>query len=270
MITDYLHSNLLQFKNLSQYKSLFHFSTTISGGVSTGNYTSFNFGRSSGDLPENVEENKQRLVSLLRIKRDNLFIPHQTHSDHICIVDENFLVKSKEEQENLLQNTDAIITNQKGIGIGVTTADCVPVLIYDPVNEVLAAIHAGWRGTVSKIVYKTVLLMTKQFGCKPENLLAGIGPLICPDCFEVGDEVVEAFIKAGFSVGEIGSKNPETGKYHLDLWLANKLLLQQTGIQADHIEISGLCTVTNPDQFFSARRQTIKSGRMLTGGVLIN
>ncbi len=262
------YSGFLVFENLSQYKSLFHFSTTISGGVSTGNYTSFNFGWSSGDLPENIKENKQRLVSILGISQKNLFIPHQTHSDHICIVDRDFLEKTQEEQESLLQDTDAIITNQKGIGIGVTTADCVPVLIYDPVNQVLAAVHAGWRGTVSKIVFKTVRIMIEQLGCQPENLLAGIGPSICLDCFEVGDEVVEAFVDAGFSIEKIGFKNPDTGKYHWDLWRTNELLLNEVGISSDRIEISGLCTVTHPDLFFSARRQTIKSGRMLTGGVI--
>lgn len=267
-MNDIKNIHFIQFKNLSPHKELMHFSTTIQGGVSEGNYATFNFGISSGDKLERVMENRNRLCVRLGITLDKLFIPRQTHSNHIHIIDQEFLQLPADKQQELLQDTDALLTQEKGIAIAVTTADCVPVLIYDPVKQVLGAIHSGWRGTVKKIASETVSLMVRKYNSNPKDLLACIGPSICRECFEVGQEVVDAFIKAGFSIEKIGNKHPQPQKYHLDLWKANKILLEQAGILSQNIEISGMCTLTHPDLFFSARRQTIKSGRMLTGGIL--
>jgi len=263
------HNNLLQFVIFRKYNSLFHFSTTRNGGASKGNYKSFNLSFNSGDELENVSENRRRLIKILGIPENSLFIPYQTHGDKIIMIDNEINSKSGKEKGKLLYGIDALITNQKEICIAVSTADCVPVLVYDPVKEVIAAIHAGWRGTVTRIVSKTISLMQYKYGCIPSDLIAGIGPSISQKYFEVGSEVVGSFENAGFLMEEIGWVNPQTKKMHIDLWLANKYLLLGTGIPADKIEISGLCTYSNPDIFFSARRQTIRSGRMLTGIMLI-
>ncbi len=269
MVSHKKYINLLQFESLNTFDSLLHFSTTINGGVSTGNYTSFNLGMYSGDDSENVAKNRSRLAEMLNISSENLIFPYQTHGDSVCIIDSEFISKNKEEQLQLLNGVDALITNQIGVCIGVGTADCVPILIFDPKNKVLAAIHAGWRGTVAKLGAKVVEIMKTQFNSIPSDLLVGIAPSISPDYFEVGDEVVDEFAHAGFLIDDIGYYNFETNKFHIDLWFANELLLNQVGICFDNIEVAGLCTYDHCDQFFSARRQGIKSGRLITGGVII-
>ncbi len=175
--------NLLQF-NLFPSERIFHFSTTIQGGgVSKGSYATFNLGFYSGDNPENVHENRYRLESAADVEHGNLFIPYQTHSDKICIIDEAFLSLKDNDRYLKLNEVDAVITDRKGVCIGVTTADCVPVLVYDPVKNILAAAHAGWKGTVTKIVYKTILAMMAHFGCDPPFLTGRNRPLHFSNAF---------------------------------------------------------------------------------------
>lgn len=262
------YNNLLQFRNLNEFENLSHFTSTIAGGVSEGNYATFNLGMYSEDDIDCIAENRERLARILNIPEEDIIVPHQTHDDKVLIIDEAFLRKTDLEKVRMLNGMDALITNQKNICIGITTADCVPVLVYDSDKEILAAVHAGWKGTVAKIAGKTVMKMIEAFGCNPDNLYIGIGPCISQKHFEVGDEVVDAFEKADFPMDEISYRNKETGKAHIDLQQANKLILIETGIPEENIEEANLCTFSHPDKFFSARRQTIHSGRMLTGGII--
>ncbi|MGM5629894.1 peptidoglycan editing factor PgeF [Apibacter raozihei] len=257
------------YSSFSGYKSLIHFTTTLWGGVSSGNYSSFNFGISSGDEPNNIEKNKKILSDKLKISVDQIFIPRLTHSNKVAVIDKSFLLDKNAKSLEILKGVDALVTNQKGICIGITTADCVPVLLYDPVNKTLGTVHAGWRGTVSNIAGETVKLMVEKFNCKPENILAAIGPSISIEHFEVGSEVVEEFVSANFNLSIISKINKESEKHHIDLWKANRFLLLEAGLLDSHIEISGICTYKDSERFFSARRQTLNSGRMLTGGVLL-
>lgn len=259
---------MIYFNKLSPYKLLVHFSTTIEGGVSEGYYSSLNLGLYSGDKPENVCENRKRLSDQFGFDVDLLYTPYQTHEDKILVIDENFLSQSTNEKQQALNEIDAVVTDQKNIAIGISTADCVPILIYDPIKHVFAAIHAGWRGPVAKIVSKTILRMEKEYGSSPTTLLVAIGPAISRKYFEVGNEVVEQFRVNGFSINDISYMNNQTGKRHIDLKLANKTLLSESGISADNIEVSEYCTYSDSDLFFSARRQTVYSGRMITGGML--
>lgn len=268
MIRNRNHNNLLEYETLRKYESLIAFTTSIEGGVSTGNYRSFNLGEYSGDSIENVTANRNRLADMLNISVNELYLPYQTHEDNICIIDSDFLTKDKAQQKDLLHGVDAIITDEKGVFVGVGTADCVPILIYDPSLKVLAAIHAGWRGTVAKLPEKAVFEMIRLFGCKSADLIAVIGPSISIDNFEVGEEVVNQFVDVGFCLSDIGQKNNITNKWHLNLWKSNQILLEKAGLSPLNIEISGLCTYTNDELFFSARRQTIRSGRIITGGLI--
>ncbi|MBP1619005.1 MAG: hypothetical protein H6Q14_2832 [Bacteroidetes bacterium] len=268
MIGHETNKNMLLFDLLSGNSNLFHFMTTRTGGVSQGEYDSFNLGEFAGDHPADVAENRKRLASSIGVEALDLVFPYQTHEDKVLQVDEAFLSLPSEERKQAAAGYDALVTHVPGICIGVTTADCVPLIAYDPVQKVLAAIHAGWRGTVACIVPKTIRLMVEEYGCLPATILVGIGACISPEKFEVGEEVVDAFRFAGMDLSNASFRNPATGKCHIDLQAVNKQLLLSEGILPENIEIMPLCTQTRADLFFSARRQGVKSGRMVTGGVL--
>ncbi len=261
---------LLQFELFKAYgKSLFHFVTTRTGGISNGEYASFNLGEYSGDTPENIGENRQILADMLNVGQGRIFLPHQTHEDNILIVDKAFLSLPEERQKENMQGVDALITSEKQACIAVSTADCVPVLVFDPVEKVLASVHAGWRGTLSRIVAKVIRRMESEYSCNPSNMFAGIAPSISQSCFEVGEDVAGIFRQQGFPMDKISVVNSRTDKTHIDLPLINKLQLMGSGIPPHQIELSGICTTCDEKRFFSARRQGICSGRMATGGMLI-
>jgi hypothetical protein len=156
--------------------------------------------------------------------------------------------------------TDAVITDKPGLCVCVKTADCIPILLYDTRKRIVAAVHAGWRGTVSRIVQKTIELMKPE---SPSDLHAIIGPGISLQQFEVGDEVYEAFKQAGFPMERIAKK---FDRWHIDLWEANRFLLEEQGVE--DIFIEGTCTRTS-ENFYSARRETINTGRNFNG-IFIN
>lgn len=257
---------LFQFESFPD-KGLTHFVTGRMGGISEGEYSDFNMGAYCGDEDKSVIENRRRLRKAL-IGYDKIFIPYQVHENKVCVVDESFMCLSIGEQEQALYGVDAIITDQPNICIGVATADCVPLLLYADNLQVFAAVHAGWRGTVLKIASQVVDIIQQKWGIPPSSIHVGIGPSISPALFEVGDEVGEKFVEAGFDMKQISFRNAATNKLHIDLWKANMQQLVDKGVEQQHIEIARLCTFTNSADFFSARRQGIYSGRMLTGGYL--
>lgn len=241
------------------------FSTTRQCGYSKGNYASFNINCYCGDEEEAIKKNREALCELLRIADDRLLMPHQVHLTEMTVVDEGLLRLSAEERHEALESVDALMTNVKGVCIGVSTADCIPVLLYDPVQRAVCAIHAGWRGTVQRIVEKAVLRMGAVYGTCAEDIVAQIGPGIHLESFEVGDEVYEAFSDAGYPMEQISRKEQ---KWHIDLWACCRLQLEATGIKAENIEECGICTYDEVEDYFSARRLGISSGRILTGIVL--
>jgi len=256
---------MLQFNRLGGDCNIFHFVTTRHGGTGIGEYTSFNLGEFCGDNPKVVSENRKRLCSIAGIPEENLLVPYQTHGDVVRIIDLETMALPKAEREDILHGVDALVTNLPDICIAVTTADCVPILLYAPDKKVIAAVHAGWRGTVQRIVEKTVALMVDNYGASPSTILSGIAPSISQAAFEVGNEVVEEFEKAGFDISSICKQNKNSGKAHLDLQEANRLQLLNSGLKPENIEMANLCTYTDNNDFFSARRQGIKSGRILSG-----
>ena len=256
---------VLQFSGLSGFCNTSHFVTTRHGGVSKGNYASMNPGEYSGDDIDSVRENQKILSKGIGISSECIFAPYQVHGCEIAELDHSFLSLSDEGRKAYIYGTDALITNVAGLCVAVSTADCVPVLLYAADKKVVAAVHAGWRGTAQQIVAKTLSVMVDKYGCDPLYLFAGIAPSISGDAFEVGDEVVDAFRESGADMEHISFRNPETGKAHIDLWEENRLQLVKSGVPVSQIEISGSCTYMYCDEFFSALRLGIKSGRILSG-----
>lgn len=194
-------------------------------------------------------------VEALGFQLEDLALPRQVHSDNVLWMHE----------PGRPEATDAVITDQPGLPVCVKTADCIPVLLYDTRQRIVAAVHAGWRGTVSRIVQKTVRQMHPL---DPKDLHAIIGPGISLRQFEVGDEVYEAFFAAGFPMERIARRFPSSnGKeaWHIDLWDANRFLLQELSV--DDIFVEGTCTRASED-FYSARRETINTGRNYNGIVI--
>lgn len=245
------------------------FSTTRQGGVSRDNYASFNINAYCGDEADSIRQNKQALCDELGIEPQRLIMPHQTHTACVRVVDEAFFASSAAEQQAALEGVDALITDQARLCIGVSTADCVPVLLADKDQRVVAAIHAGWRGTQAGIAANAVETMCRTFNLRAADLRAVIGPSISMQAFEVGQEVYDAFAATGqFPMSQIARRYPSkegAEKWHIDLWAANFLTLEQCGLPMEHIQVSGVCTYTQSDRFFSARRLGINSGRIFTG-----
>jgi len=239
------------------------FSSTRYGGFSQGHYASFNVNPYCGDNNTYVRKNKNLLCKKLHIDASRLIIPHQIHGTSIKLVDDFFLNKTKKEQQISLEGVDALITQEWFTCLGISTADCVPILIYDQKEHAIAAIHAGWRGTQQRIVEKTINEMNRCFYSSPTNLIATIGPSIGVDAFEVGPEVYQSFYSSGFNIEKISKKI--AGKWHIDLWRANILSLEKMGVPHENIQLSGICTFTHSSDFFSARKLTINSGRILSG-----
>jgi YfiH family protein len=253
--------SVLQFANLSEFPELLHFSTIRMDGCSVDNYSSLNLGFNSGDLPGNVIENRNILCVALGIYPDKLVFPKQTHTATSKTISADFFDLDIEEKKHFLNETDAVITNLKGVCIAIKTADCVPVLLFDRKRKVVAAVHAGWRGTVQDIVSITIHKMVEVFGSAPGDLFAGIGPSISPKVYEVGEEVWNKFSPEFYQ-----PTNPaKVDKRLINLWNANYHQLIKAGVPADQIEVARICTFSDTDRFFSARRDGLKTGRMATG-----
>lgn len=230
------------------------FSTTRQGGCSTGNYAAFNINGYCGDDEVHIAANKVALCSLLGIDSNRLVMPHQVHD---CVVR-----RIDGPQQGVIEGVDAVMTDVPQLCIGVSTADCIPVLLYDSIHRAVSAVHAGWRGTVLRIVQKAVEAMRDTYGTAPADLQAVIGPGISLDSFEVGDEVYNQFLSAGFDMQPISRRD---AKWHIDLPMCNRLQLMEAGIPADHIQMTNICTYQQYDRYFSARRLGIQSGRIYTG-----
>lgn len=269
---------VLNYYNLSD--DVKAFSTTRHGGVSEGNYASLNINEYCGDSKANTDANRLLLANELGIDANHIIMPHQTHGVESRIIGEEFATLPDGIKKMLLEGVDAVMTNIPGMCIGVSTADCIPVLLYDEEHHAAAAIHAGWRGTQARIVHKAVQEMRMAYKTDPTKLKAVIGPGISLDNFEVGDEVYAAFEQAAFDMSTIAEerikRNPNAEdpakaferKWHINLPLANIQMLTHNGVDEANIINTGICTFDNADNYFSARRLGIESGRIYTGIII--
>lgn len=237
-----------QFDSFNQLKSIRHLVTGSNLHIKRGEIAGLNYGLNVPDNADIVINNRLELLHHLGISNGSVAFPTQTHSCNIEIVTEH-------NKASLFQNVDALITNTPNIVIGVLSADCVPILLADPVNKVVACAHAGWRGTVAEIIKHTISKMQSEFGCIASNMVAGIGPSISAANYEVGEDVAIHFRNTS-------KQKLTSGKSCIDLWIENKTQLIEMGLQEENISISKQCTYANSDKFYSARRDGITTGRL--------
>lgn len=240
-------------KAISKNGAVNGFSRRI-GGVSRGRISGFNFGFRVGDDPESVLKNYHLLAEDLGFDIRRAVCARQTHTANIRIVTSEDCGKGIFRVDSDIQDIDGLITNEKGIALIIFTADCVPLLFYDPVKKVVAASHAGWRGTAQNIGGKTVRLMCENFGSAPEDIIAAIGPSIGVCCFEVDEDTAANF-------DETYRVPKPNGKYHVDLWRANRDKIAAEGVK--DIFISEECTICNSDKYYSYRTHKEHTGRQI-------
>lgn len=237
-----------------------HAFTTRFGGVSGGHLSSLNLALHRGDAPENVAENYARLAHALPFDPGKLVLAHQVHGDAVRAVTEK---DCRGLDHHLYPECDGLITNTPGLTLVVFTADCTPILLHDPVTGVVGAVHAGWRGTALDIAGKAVAAMAAEFGCQPGNIRAAIGPNIGYCCFQTDADVPQAMLETfGPAAGEF--IRPADEKFYVNLKAINALALRRAGVE--HIEISGDCTMCQPEKYWSHR---VTQGKRGSQGALI-
>lgn len=253
---------VLQYQLLNMTGVVNHGISTREGGVSEGIYRSMNLSFSRGDDPKCVLENYQRIAKTIGVDVERMVCSAQTHTTNLRVVTQEDAGKGVLREKDYT-DIDGLITNVPGLCLVTFYADCVPLLFVDPVKKVVAASHSGWRGTVGKIGKATVERMREEFGCLPEDIYAVVGPSICQECYEVSEDVVEKF-RQNFAPEhwERLFYSKENGKYQLNLWAANELILLEAGIAPEHMEITNLCTCCNPESLFSHRASEGKRGNL--------
>lgn len=246
--------DLYGFKQFENYPKCIH---AVSTRLRSEPYD-FSLALHTGEDVKTIVDNRKKLSSLLDTDNDLHFIvANQTHSEHIGIIS-RVQTRGWQGEEDAVSDCDALITNQKGVMLTILSADCVPVLLYDKEKEVVAGIHAGWKGTRAKIVAKTVQKMKKIYDCDPGDIIAGVAPAIGRCCYEVDKEVAEHFFD------EPRSFDLQGEKYMLDLPYINKKQLLDAGVLEEHIEMSNICTACDVERFFSYRKEQGCSGRFMS------
>jgi YfiH family protein len=225
---------------------------TRHGGVSPEPWASLNLGGTVGDERSHVVENRRRMFAAVDRPVESLHDVWQVHSDTVIAVDTPRPLQHEHEK------ADAIITANPQVTLFMRFADCVPILLYDPVWHVTGVVHAGWMGTVKKIPVATVAEMKRIFGCRAEDLIAGIGPSIGPDEYEIGLDVIRQ-VESAFPNGADELLLRANGRIHFDLWQANKLALAEAGVEK--IEIAKISTASHTEDWYSHRAEKGKTGR---------
>ena len=247
---------LLTYPLLQKTEFVTHGFTTRMGGVSEGYCSTMNISTTRGDDPKAIEENQRRLARALGVRVEDFTYTHQTHTTNVAVVRE-------EDRGKRFMETDGMVTDVPGICLVTFYADCVPLYFVDPVHRAIGLSHSGWRGTVKRMGQVTLERMKEAYGTKPEDVFAAIGPSICQDCYEVSGDVIEEF-RENFSefVWSQLFYEKENGKYQLNLWRANQIVLTEAGVEAQNIAVTNLCTHCNPEILFSHRSTGVKRGNL--------
>lgn len=228
------------------------FSTRL-GGVSEDHLYSMNLSFSRGDREENVRENFRRIAAAIGFSEHRMVFSHQTHTTNIRKITSEDIGKGYDIELDY-QNIDGLITNVPNAVLTTFYADCVPLFLIDPVHRAIGLSHSGWRGTVGKIGQKTIKRMQEEYGSKPEDILAAVGPSICQDCYEVSEDVILEFQRQFDEKywSELFYRK-ENGKYQLNLWKANEVIFLDAGVRKEHISVTDICTCCNPQLLYSHR-----------------
>lgn len=252
---------LIHFPLLDQTGEVRHCFSTRYGGVSEGIFSSLNLSFSRGDVKEDVEENYRRVAEILETDCNHLVCSDQTHTTNVRLVTEKDAGKGVVRLRDYT-DVDGLITNVPGLTLVTFYADCVPLYFVDPVHHAIGLSHSGWRGTVARMGKCTLEAMYDAFGTEASDVYCAIGPSICQDCYEVSEDVAEQFIQAFPEHESEILINKGNGKYQLDLWKANEIVLREAGIQKGHLEVTDVCTCCNPKLLFSHRASHGKRGNL--------
>lgn len=255
---------VLPYLSFSSYEALpyiRHMFTTREGGVSKDIYESLNLSFTRGDDETAVLENYRRVAQALGTTIDHIVTSDQTHTTNVRPVGKEDLGKGITCPRDY-KDVDGMITDQPGVLLATFYADCVPLYFVDPVHKAIGLSHSGWRGTVGRMGQATVEAMERSFGSQPKDLLCAIGPSICQDCYEVSRDVAEAFIFAFPTHEKEILQAGALGKYQLDLWKANEIVLTEAGVLKEHIDLAGICTCCNSSILFSHRASKGKRGNL--------
>lgn len=253
----------LTYPAFEKFPEFYHGFSTRLGGVSKGIYSSMNLSFTRGDEEEAVLENYRRIADAIGFSMEGIVCSDQTHTVHIRQITEADKGKGVLQKKDYT-DIDGLITNVPGITLTTFYADCVPLFFLDTVNKAAGLAHSGWRGTVGRMGEKMVKAMKDAFGSEPENLYAGIGPSICQDCYEVSADVADRFREEfqGYEEDAGLLYKTKPGKYQLNLWKANEIVLKEAGILREHISFPGICTCCNPEFLFSHRASQGKRGNL--------
>lgn len=237
-----------------------HGFSTRQGGVSQGMWSCLNLGVSRGDNPDHVRENYRRFFAAIGADGKKLAMTNQVHQGKVRVV--TSADWKQDPYERVDYEADGLMTDTPGVVLLIFSADCIPILLYDPVRRVVAAAHAGWRGTAAGIAAAAVERMKEVYDCRPEDILAAIGPGIGPCCFETHEDVPNAMMAAVSSAALPYVKTMEGGKFSLDLKGINARLLTRAGVAEEHIAVSGDCTACMGEKYWSHRRMGTNRGSM--------
>lgn len=253
---------LLYYPLLAQTGMVKHCFTTRIGGVSEGIFSSMNLSFTRGDEASAVRTNFKRLAEALEVDCEKFVFTDQTHTTNVRKVTGEDAGKGLMKARDY-SDVDGLITNEPGVVLSTFYADCVPLYFVDTVHRAIGLSHSGWRGTVGRMGAVTVDAMRREYGSNPEDIFCAIGPSICQDCYEVSEDVVEAFARefAGRS-DELLKRGAGEGKYQLDLWKANEIVLLDAGIKSEHLAVTDICTCCNPELLFSHRASKGRRGNL--------
>ena len=252
---------LLQFPLLNETGIVKNAFTTREGGVSEGIFESLNLSFTRGDNPDAVRENYRRVASAFGKDVTDIVCSDQTHTTNVRRVDRSCGGYGV-TKERPYTDVDGLVTNEPGLILATFYADCVPLYFVDPVHKAIGLSHSGWRGTVARMGQATLDKMNAEFGTNPADVYAAIGPSICQDCYEVSEDVADAFREtfAGHESKILLDKG--NGKYLLDLWKANEIVMLDAGIEKEHLAITNICTCCNDRLLFSHRASRGKRGNL--------